>query len=200
VHNPFEDERLRFFLRHRAEIREWAAIEKDVAAATREILTGIQVPLEEQLVAADPDITTTRDDGGRYERIVARRPSWPTHVGIALEWEMGVDPFGSSLPKFGIIFLNTDRALEHSRIRIVGIATEAPSFNADGFKVGSERYWPIVKRTPKSTDWWQDPGAWADAILESLVDLWPKAAPVVDAGLGSSTSPGSAVTREAPTP
>lgn len=185
MQNPLEDERLRFFLRHRAEIREWAAIEKDVASATREILAGIQEGIEEQLAISDPDMTTTRWDGGRYERIVAHRPSWPTHTGIALEWETSVDPFGSSLPKFGIIFLNTDKSLEPSRLRMVALAAETATFKADGFKVGSDRYWPIVKRTSKDPDWWQEPEKWADTIADSLVDLWPQAAPIVDKGFST---------------
>lgn len=180
----FEDERLNFYLRNRDEIREWAAIENDVVTATRELLAASQAALEERLATVDPDAITSRRDGGRWQRILVQRPGWPAGVGVALEWEERVDPFGSVPPKYGIIFLNGAPDLVQARLRIASIATSTPDFSASRFKVPGDSFWPIYRKVDKSQDWWQDPEAWTGRIVEALIDLWPKAVPVIDEGLG----------------
>jgi hypothetical protein len=104
-----------FYLRHRDDIREWASIEREVVAATREMLGGLQPEIGERISAFDATAETVRLDGGRYERILVRRPDWPVGVGVTLEWESNVDPFGGSMPKWGIFFVNADPALLPAR-------------------------------------------------------------------------------------
>lgn len=186
---PLDDERLQFFLRHRDEIREWAAIEREVVVATREILASVQDHLDERLATVDSGATTARRDGGKYERIVALRAGWPDGVGVSLEWDSGVDPFGSWLPKFGILFLNEDPVLQAARLRVASLAASTPALTAAGFKVPGDRNWPGVRWVPKSKDWWKDVDAWTSSIVESLVDLWPIAAPLIDQALDESTPP-----------
>jgi hypothetical protein len=81
--NPLDDERTQFFLRHRDDILAWASIEKEVVAATREILAQCEPDLADRLRAVDPTVEVMRRDGTRYERILARRPGWPDGVGVA---------------------------------------------------------------------------------------------------------------------
>lgn len=179
--DPFGDERLQFFLRHRDDIREWAAIESEVRAATREILAGLQMDIGDRLAAIDADVTTARCDNGGYERIMARRPAWPDWVGVTLEWENAVDPFGSRLPKYGI-FVTPSPDLNAACARVLALAKVTPSFTAGGFKVPEGRAWPIVRRVAKSKDWWRDLDGWTEPIVQGIVDLWPKAAAVIDQG------------------
>jgi hypothetical protein len=182
VDDPFGDERLQFFLRHRDDIREWAAIEKEVVSATRDILAGLQTDIDDQLAAIDPNVTTVRRDNGGYERIMVRRPSWPDWVGVTLEWEVGVDPFGSRLPKFGI-FVTTTPDLNAAYSRILALSQATPAFAAGGFKMPEGRAWPMVKRIPKSKSWWQELDVWTTSITNGMIDLWPKAAAVIHDGL-----------------
>ncbi len=179
--NPFGDERLQFFLSHREDIREWAAIEKDVIGATREILAGLQMDIDERLAAIDSDVTTARRDNSSFERIMARRPVWPDWVGVTLEWETGVDPFGSRLPKYGI-FVTPTSDLDAAYGRILALARATPAFTAGAFKIPQGRVWPIVKWVPKSKDWWRDLDGWTVPIVQGMIDLWPKAAALIDAG------------------
>jgi hypothetical protein len=182
VDDPFGDERVQFFLRHREDIREWAAIEREVISATRGVLAGLQTDIDGRLAAIGADVTTARRDGGSYERIMARRPVWPDWVGVTLEWETGVDPFGSRLPKYGI-FVTPSSKLDAAYGRMLALAKATPAFTAGGFKVPEGRAWPIVKRVPKSKDWWQDLEGWTEPIVQGMVDLWPKAAAMIDEGL-----------------
>ena len=180
--NPLDDERVQFFLRHRNDIKQWADIERDVVAATRELLGGIQPAVEERVNAMDPLAETVRHDGGRYERIIVRRPTWPAGVGVTIEWESGVDPFGRSLPKFGIFFLGGDPAYAGARVAITTLARASTTLRTAGYRPG-DNYWPIVQYVKKSATWWHDPDAWLAPITDALVDLWPLAAPIIDEGL-----------------
>ena len=187
--NPLDNERFQFFLRHRDDIREWASIEREVIAATREMLGGLQSEIGERISAIDATAETIRLDGGRYERILVRRPDWPVGVGMTLEWESNVDPFGGSLPKWGIFFVNADPALLPARQAIAAACRESTLTKAAAYKPG-DSYWPIVRFVAKSSSWWKDPDAWLAPIADAMVDLWPTAAPLIDEGL--ATAPGAA--------
>ena len=49
--HPLNDERIQFFLRHRDDIRAWAAIERELPAIVREMLASCQEHLDEQLAS-----------------------------------------------------------------------------------------------------------------------------------------------------
>jgi hypothetical protein len=183
--SAFDDERLQFYLRHRSEIREWGRIERDVVAATIELLSSTQPEIEARIVAVDPTVTSERMDGGKYERILVRRPVWPKGFGVMLEWETSVSPFGSSLPKYGIATFNWDSGIEPLVSRLVAIAKGTASLTGGGYKVPEGRPWPAVRYVPKSKDWWQDPDAWAESVVEAVVGFWPVGVAVIEEGLAS---------------
>ncbi len=83
----FSEDRLQFFLRHREDIKAWAAIESDVMAATRELLARSQPLIEESLVTIDPGTFVGRHDSGQSERILARHGHW---VLAAAAWPPAV--------------------------------------------------------------------------------------------------------------
>jgi hypothetical protein len=180
---PLADDRIQFYLRHRDDIRAWAAIEPEVTAAVRELLAGCQAAIDDRLAIVDTDVTTERRDGGRWERILVRRPAWPQGVGISLEWETEVDPFGAALPKLGVIFLNGEPAVEAARVRTGEIVQQAPEILAQGYKANAERVWPLLRRLDASRDWWKEPDAWTAGIVDSVVEAWRHSAPFVDQAL-----------------
>jgi hypothetical protein len=185
VSNPLDNERVQFFLRHRDDILEWAGIEREVTAATRELLAGLQAVIAERLAEAGEVVVVTRRDGGRYERILVQRPGWPAGVGIALEWEMGVDPFGRSVPKFGPFVLSSDPAVATAHVTIDRVARASTELAALGYKSG-DGVWPVVQYLRKSSTWWQDPEAWLTPIADALFGLWFIAAQMIDESLGAS--------------
>ncbi len=190
--NRLHDERLQFFLRHRDDIRAWAAIETEVSGAVRELLAATQADIEERLAELDPDVTTSRLDNGRWERIMVRRPAWPDAVGVSLEWETGVDPFGGALPKIGVIFLSLTPDLESARLALVELCRGAGGLQAQGYRVPAERVWPVMRRVMKSSDWWHDADAWTSGIVDRVVDLWPQVAPLIDRALTSERASNTA--------
>jgi len=186
VTHPLDNDRFRFFFRHRDDIREWAAIEQEIIAATRELLGALLPDLDELLRAIDPDVAVVRFDGGRtYERIHVRHEGWPSGVGMTLEWETSVDPFGGSLPKWGVFFLDGNPEHAPAKALITERLRGSQNLRSEGYVPG-DSYWPIVRRIPKSATWWQDPAGWAAPITDALVALWPQVAPVIDKAFAAS--------------
>jgi len=184
----FQDERFQFFLRHRDDIREWAAIEPQITAAISAMLEDTQAQIEERLAALSADIVVGRHDAGTFSRIMARRPKWADWLGVSLEWVPArVDPFGSELPKIGFFWwgaadLTAGKATFIEQCIAAGL-------QAAGWKVPSGNAWPVLRRTEASRTWWQDPDAWVAGVVDQMADLWTRVAPIADAtfeALGSS--------------
>jgi hypothetical protein len=175
----FADERLQFFLRNRDDIRTWAAIERDVIAATRELLARSQVDIEKRLVSLDAGAVVGRHDSGQWERILTRHEGWPTTVGLALEWPKSVDPAGSARPKLGVFWWADPPSLIEPRQQFVNVVDKAALISL-GHKVPLEGVWPVGCVPSASADWWQDPDAWLAGLVELLASTWPVVSPAID--------------------
>ena len=179
----FSDERIRFFLRNREDIKAWAAIETEVTAATRELLASAQVGIAERIGSIDPSALTTRHDERQWERILVRRPLWPASVGLALEWNSSVDLLGDNRPKVGVFWWAEPPTLVAPRTRFVERVDQA-GLRALGYRVPLEGVWPVGARVNAAPDWWKDPAGWLDRVVERLAASWPLVAPKVDEALG----------------
>lgn len=179
----FQDDRIRFYLKNRADIREWANIEHDVTQATRDLLASIHAVIDERLLALDSTLTSSRWDGGPYERIRIGRPSWPSGFGIVLEWERAVDPFGGNLPKLGVLFVADDAARKAERERVATELGASSGLEALGYKLNPQSVWPALRRVAPSQTWWQEPDAWLGKIVDDLMELCRRAAGAIEAAL-----------------
>lgn len=52
------------------------------------------------------------------------------------------------------------------------------------YKVPLEGVWPVGARTKASADWWLDPEAWINDVVDRLVATWALVAPHIDEVLG----------------
>lgn len=102
-------------------------------------------------------------------------------LGITLEWEKTVDPFGGALPKIGIFFHAQAAGETTIRDAVLERCRRSGAFAAVGYRVGTEPVWPVVKRVEPSRVWWRDPDAWLGATTGELIELWNIAAPVIEA-------------------
>lgn len=178
----FADDRLQFYLRNRDDIKTWAAIESDVMTATRELLARAQPMLVERIAAMDSDAIVERHDGGQWERIFVRYERWPATVGVALEWSRSVDPLGANRPKVGVFWWADPPTLIAPRTRLVSLV-DKPTLQALGYKVPLEGVWPVGTRVTAAPDWWKDPEAWINGIVDLLAAAWPLLAPRIDDAL-----------------
>jgi hypothetical protein len=174
----FAEERLQFFLRNRADIKAWAAIEPDVIAATRELLTRAQTPMEEAFAVVEPTAVVGRHDSGPWERIFVRREHWPAAVALALEWHRNVDPT-SNAPKIGVFWWADPPTLEEPRTRLTTVV-DRPALQKLGYKVPMAGVWPVGTYVLSSSDWWRDTDVWISGIIEQLTAAWPLVAPHID--------------------
>lgn len=179
IDDLFNNERLRFFLRNREDIKSWAAIEPDVMAATRELLARSQPTIEERLLSIDERVVVGRHDGGNWERIMARHEHWPASVGLVVEWPRTVDPLGATPPKIGVFWWADPPTLIEPRTQFVN-AVDHRSLQALGHKVPLEGVWPVGRRVSATADWWREPEAWIATIVDLAAETWPLIAPYVD--------------------
>jgi hypothetical protein len=177
--DPLADERIQFFLRNREDIKTWAAIETDAMAATRELLARSQPMVEERLLSIDDHVIVGRHDNGQWERILARHEHWPASVGLALEWPRAVDPVGATRPKIGVFWWADPPTLVEPRANFVN-AVDRNRLQALGYKVPLEGVWPVGGRVAATADWWREPEAWIEAIVETLGASWSLVAPAID--------------------
>jgi hypothetical protein len=172
------DERIRFFLRNRADIKAWAAIESDVIAATRELLARAQPLVEEAFATLEPTAVVGRHDSGPWERIFVQREGWPPSVGLALEWHRDVDPLANA-PKVGVFWWADPPTLVDPRSRL-GLVVDRNALQKLGYKVPMSGVWPVGAYVKSGPDWWRDPQAWITGIVQLLVAGWPLVALQID--------------------
>jgi hypothetical protein len=166
----FAADRLQFFLRNRADIKVWADIERDVMAATRQLLASSQSLIEERLFALDAGAEVVRRDNASWERIMCRRPEWPDWRGVALEWDRTVDPFEAQRsPKIGFFWVA--QAGERSRAAFIE-ACFAAGVGAKGYRIPAGNAWPVLQQAKASADWWGDPDRWVESLVDRVIDLW----------------------------
>jgi hypothetical protein len=177
--DPFDDERIQFFLRNREDIKAWAAIETDVMAATRELLARSQPLIEERLLAVDPEAVVGRHDGGQFERVLARHSQWPATVGLALEWNRTVDPLGRNRPKLGVFWWADPPSLVAPRTRLVQVVDRKP-LQELGYRMPLDSVWPVGAFATAKPDWWREPGDWVEGITDLLAATWVLVAPRID--------------------
>jgi hypothetical protein len=180
--DQFSDDRIQFFLRNRADIKAWAAIEPDVMAATRELLARSQPIIEEGLLAADAGVLVGRHDSGPFERIFARHEHWPETVGLALEWHRDVDPTVNGRMTIGVFWWADPPTLVAPRTEFVRVV-DSQSLQKLGYRVPFQSVWPVGVRLIAPNDWWRDPGSWVVSIVERLSAAWPLVAHHIDAAL-----------------
>ena len=185
----FADERIRFFLRNRADIKAWAQIESDVMAATRELLARAEPRIEEAFAPIEPAARISRHDGGSWERIFVQRENWPSTVALCVEWHRSVDPT-SNAPKIGVFWWAEPSSLVEPRTRFITLVDKS-ALQRLGYKVPLEGVWPVGTRAKATPDWWHEPEAWITSIVESLRAAWPLIADSIDIALRPVTPEGS---------
>ena len=181
-----DEPRLQFFLKHRRQIREWAAMADDARGGVAEVLRGLlpdaQVVFRERYGVEVVDRLPGRGDA----KLVAYRQEWrageplsPLAV-VGLGWTSGkVDPEafwpGTQLPWVGIHVAKTGAEaiapLLRERVR-------DKNHRPPGYVKGLD--WITYKTFKASRDWWQDIPAWRTSVIEELATAWGECSPLID--------------------
>lgn len=174
-----DDERIRFYLRHQAEIDEWAAVGDDV----HPIADAFYASLLPDVEAAAPEGVSVRLTGERWLRIALANPAWRTRyrptVEVAFEWKRETAGFTTGQRRIGVRVARG----EPDGPATVAALTEAladarePAFASHG------GHWPAFRQEPPpSGPWWDDLGPFREQLVGSLLEAWHRLAPPLSAG------------------
>jgi hypothetical protein len=183
-----DDARLRFFLEHQEQIREWAALAGEVQEKVEGLLRELRVDLVDEPRVAELGIRIATNVSGEYPTGPALyRPAWASgldetpDVAIAMGWDGRVDPAGvwpkTSRPYVGVLashHSDRGRAIEASiRNVALGHINDEPKFLK-----GS--HWIVYRPLAPNKDWWRDIPAWRAWLADQLLATWSRWAPLVD--------------------
>jgi len=181
--DPLADERLRFFLEHRALIEQWAALGKEVRAAVCETLEGLTPEVEALALTLGDDVSSGFYETDRqWPRIALVRQAWPQEidepaVAVAFEWwTRGVNPADGNAPYVGIRVRDPAGGGKAYMDALKPIAKQ----RFDGYKVSAS--WPAFKQllAREGLDWWRDVPAWRAEMLDGFRAAWQELSPAID--------------------
>jgi hypothetical protein len=184
-----DDERVRFYLRHRDQIEEWAALRVEAAQAVDEWLLGLRPAVEELAADLGNDVIVHVIDGPDFawpSYRLARR-GWPESsqadpgASVSLEWGRGKTTLrASSCPYVG---------LRCARERALG------GLLRDSEETRKAR----ARRKDTTSAWWvaygyvapdapfpENADAYRERLLGALGAAWKDYAPIVDAALAAA--------------
>lgn len=191
--DPLGDDRLRFFLKNRALIEQWASLGKEVTAAIDEILQGLAPEMEALASRLGQDVFSgLYGPASQWPRFAFARSTWPRVpeeplLAVTLEWQANrVNPSGPNGPYVGIRIPDplkvgssvTDRlkAITKGRLR--------------GYTVLSQ-WWPAHKRLPatRGSEWWVDVPGWRAEMVDAVAAAWPQLESAVEEALAGTARP-----------
>ncbi len=183
------DERVRFYLRHRERIEEWAALKKEATAALDEWLDGLRPMIAETTQALGVQLNARIDPDEEWPTYQLVRPTWPLHdsgqprVCVALQWHRWSVTLGPGEPPYvGVVCRNADP---------LGLALRS----SDAMKTAR------LARNHRTTSWYAALGyvlpgpevpdsfdEYRDKLIEELSLAWRAYAPVIDVVLANTAA------------
>lgn len=170
------DERLRFYLENRAEIEEWAALGKEVAAWLDEWLRGLEGRAREACAewAEDFELTVPNLREQAYPSFRLQRRSWKAGgeepvVSLALEWVRRKTFLTDKAAPYVGINVNvrhTGGEAFHARL-----AQRAKPTRQKRRDLVSE-WWAAYRYVPAGEKFWDDLDAYATVLIRELGVMW----------------------------
>lgn len=183
---PLADERLRFYLRHRRQIEEWASLAKEVRAATVEVFTALAAEIDALAATLGDDVHYEFREDTKFPQHRLYRTSWVGLNGkpiavIALECATGdVDPTTASAPYAGVLLREPAEGKSVSDSLKASLQTVKPKYKK------LSNWWTIHRVLRSSTaEWWADPVTWREWLAEEFEQTWLDLDPIVSNALGA---------------
>ena len=182
--NRIEDERIKFYLEHEAQIREWA----DLKAEVCEFLDRFYCSLKDDLDAALKSGEIPDDDvesflhGGNLPGIGLRRPSWPKSdegPDVRLEWPRKEAFF----PPHGWLVCGVKASAK--RYELLFAKEAHPSYPSH------DSWWPAYRDVEPLADKFLEGDnlkEYRDHLVETIIKAWKDLAPRVDEAVGHPPS------------
>jgi len=169
------DERVRFYLRHREQIEAWAALRTETASAIDDLLEQMAEDVDELATELDGDVVmTSRVDGQNYPHFLLHRAEWgfePTNpqAAVGFEWARSKTFLaGAHSPYVGVRFDISD-----NDTRILRNAfRDAVQATRSNRKDKASPYWPCYRYLPADGEFWLDFTPYRAQVIAALRDAW----------------------------
>ncbi|MCK6590177.1 MAG: hypothetical protein HUU21_34800 [Polyangiaceae bacterium] len=198
--NRIDDPQLAFYLRHKAQIDEWAALAPRAPSVADQFFTSIGDDLDGLASELDPRAEPFRAlsgklySGGSYPKLFLVDPAWrrvPTKkqdaedllLGIGLEWNRGKTDFTTPQRCAYIgVWYNLDLVGEVKQKELKKAVAEAGK--AAGQKFSTKWYWLAYREEPASGEYWGDLSPYRQQIANSIRWMWKTFAPALRSTIG----------------
>lgn len=178
----FEDERVRFYLRHRDQIEEWAALRAEAVLAVDEWLLELRPDVERLAVELGAEVVHIIDDPDfAWPSYRLARRGWPESArpdpgaSVSLEWLRGKTTLrASSSPYVGLRC-----AKEHALGALLRETEETRKVRARR-RDATSTWWVGNGYVPPSAPFPEEADAYRDRLLGALRAAWVDYAPLVD--------------------
>ena len=181
--NRIEDERIKFYLEHEAQIREWADLEAEVCKFADRFYRSLKGDLDAALRSGriDDDGVEVFLAGGDWPRLGLRRQDWPEgdeEPDVSLEWSRKSSGFPRHAGK--------------SRSPYCGVRTSVKEYKVHFPKEVRPYYqqspgWPAWRYVdPPDDGFWEGENLkqYRDDLVETILTAWKDLAPLVDEAVG----------------
>lgn len=185
----FDDERVRFYFRHREEIEQWAALRGEAATA-----------VDEWLAQLAPDIAALAASLGatvRVHAIIGEDQDWPLfqlsdarwgfgelegpHASIALQWWRGRTIMrGTSLPFVGV------RSAKTSSVGVAMRTSDAFRQVRQSRKDATNAYWGSYKYIAPDGRFPETSEAYKESLVDALREAWRAYAELVGSAVATA--------------
>ena len=178
-----DDERVRFYLKHRQQIETWAALRKEASAAVDAWLRTLVDDVEQLAGDLGTDVRALPpEDEGDWPFFGLVRETWS--AGGARPWI-----------KVGLQWVRKDVLLREGQVPYVGVSTYVgedhgvklraafrkhadPTRRARGDR--TTPWWPALREVPCDFDYWDKRDAARDTLLAALREAFEVYSPLVD--------------------
>lgn len=177
-----DDERVRFYLRHRAQLEEWQALRTEAATAIDEWLSALKPDVEAAVEALGGDLQlVSLVDDGSYPSVDLRRPWWQgaekaeADVQVGLQWARRKSLLGPDSAPYVGVRSNRDTAIgtalredqEFQRIR-------------RDRKDKNTQWWPAFSYVLPVAPFPEQAEEYRRSLVEWLLAAWSIYSPVID--------------------
>lgn len=188
-----DDERVRFYFRHREQIETWAALRAEAAASVDEWMTQLAPDMEQlaRVLGDDVQLRTATDQDLPYPAYRFVRSSWTfaelsdPPASVALEWVRGRTTMrGNLTPYVGV---------RSAKTNALGAALRVDdSFRAAARarKDASSAWWPAYAYVTPPGDFPVSADAYRDVIVAAVRDAWHAYSQYIDAAVRNETHGG----------
>lgn len=175
-----EDEPVRFFLRNRTQIEEWAALAVEAKQLAHKVMTAVGGQLAERPPAGAEVIAG--EEGG-YGGWLLARPDWLGEDGrpiaaVGIAWSLKAVDFRRGNSWIGIWRGERDQPDPVADALRSSLADAAQEL---GLRNKGWPRWPMYRTAPGPTgEFWDDLRPWLDELESSVRSVWERTAEEID--------------------